>query len=65
MKITKEMKESINRVRSENNFPDNFKWWETDHEVWIRLNKNTVFAVHTSGIVTKHVQHQVGELESC
>ena len=61
MNITKEMKESIKRIRSENDFPETFKWWETDHEVWIRLNEDTVFAVHTSGIVTKHVQHQLRE----
>jgi len=65
MKITKDMKESINRVRSDNVFPEDFKWWATEHEVCLRLNQNTVFAIHTSGIVTKHVHHQAGELESC
>ena len=61
MKITRDMKESIKRIRAENAFPESFKWWETEHEVWIRLNEDTVFAVHTSGIVTKHVQHQSRE----
>ena len=42
MKITRDMKESIKRIRAENAFPESFKWWETEHEVWIRLNEDTV-----------------------
>jgi len=52
MKVTDEMRKAVKRVRSENDFPADFKWWERDHELYMRLDDKTVYAVHTSGMVT-------------
>jgi len=54
MIATKEMQDAVKRIRTENDFPADFKWWETDHELYMRLDEKTVFAVHTSGMVTVH-----------
>jgi len=52
MKVTDEMRKAIRRVRSENDFPEDFKWWERGSEVYMRLDEKTVYAVHISGLVT-------------
>ena len=54
MKITSEMKASVKRVRAENDFPADFKWWERGHELYMRLDDKTVYAIHTNGLVTVH-----------
>ena len=54
MNITSEMKASVKRLRAENDFPKNFKWWERGNELYMRLNESTVYAIHTSGLVTVH-----------
>lgn len=56
MKITDEMRRAVKRVRSENDFPVDFEWWERDHELYMRLDEKTVYAVHTSGVVTLYKQ---------
>ena len=52
MKVTDEMRKAVTRVRSENDFPADFKWWERGNELYMRLDDKTVYAIHTSGIVT-------------
>ena len=52
MNITSEMKASVKRVRAENDFPADFKWWERGNELYMRLDEKTVYAVHISGMVT-------------
>ena len=54
MKITSKMKASVKRVRAENDFPADFKWWERGNELYMRLNDKTVYAIHTRGLVTVH-----------
>jgi hypothetical protein len=54
MKITSEMQESVKRVRADNDFPADFKWWERGDELYMRLNESTVYAIHASGLVTVH-----------
>lgn len=54
MKLTGEMIESLKRVRAENDFPEGFDVWGGHNELYLRLDANTVYAVHTSGIVTEH-----------
>jgi len=54
MKLTDAMLESLKRVRAENEFPKDFDFWGGKHELYLRLDENTVYAVHTSGIVTEH-----------
>jgi len=57
MNITSEQKKAVDRIRKENTFPTDFKWWVQGSEVFLRLDKKTVFGVHTSGVVTKHIQN--------
>ena len=54
MKITSKMKASVKRVRAENDFPADFKWWERGNELYMRLDDKTVYAIHTNGLVTVH-----------
>ena len=52
-----EMRKAVRRVRSENEFPEDFKWWERGSEVYMRLDeKPTVYAVHSSGLVTVYAE---------
>ena len=55
MKVTMEQKNSVNQLKQENNFPSDFNWWVKDNDIYLRLNETTVFAVHNSGTVTKHI----------
>ena len=50
-----EQKNSVNQLKQENNFPSDFNWWVKDNNIYLRLNETTVFAVHNSGTVTKHI----------
>lgn len=52
MKVTDEMRKAVKRLRSENDFPEDFKWWRRDHELYMRLDEKTVYAIHTTGMVT-------------
>ena len=52
MKVTDEMRKAVRRVRSENDFPEDFKWWERGNELYMRLDEKTVYAIHISGMVT-------------
>ena len=57
MNITSEQKKAVDRIRRENTFPTDFNWWVQDNEVFLRLDGKTVFGVHTSGMVTKHIKN--------
>lgn len=57
MNITSEQKKAVDRVRRENTFPADFNWWVQCNEVFLRLDDKTVFGVHTSGMVTKHIKN--------
>lgn len=54
MKLTDAMLESLKRVRTENEFPTDFDFWGGSRELYLRLDENTVYAVHASGLVTVH-----------
>ena len=54
MRLTDEMLESIKRVRAENDFPEDFDFWGGSRELYLRLDEKTVYAVHSSGLVTVH-----------
>ena len=54
MRLTDAMLESIKRVRAENDFSEDFDFWGGHNELYLRLDENTVYAVHTSGAVTAH-----------
>jgi len=57
MNITSEQKKAVGRIRRENTFPADFKWWVQGSEVFLRLDGKTVFGVHASGMVTKHIKN--------
>ena len=57
MNITSEQKKAGDRIRRKNTFPTDFKWWAQGNEVFLRLDEKTVFGVHTSGMVTKHIKN--------
>jgi len=52
MNVTNEMRETVKRLKAENDFPVDFKWWQSDNELYMRLNESTVYAIHISGLVT-------------
>ena len=54
MRLTDEMLEAIKRVRKENEFPEDFDFWGGSREIYLRLDENTVYAIHSSGLVTVH-----------
>lgn len=57
MNITSEQKKAVDRISRENTFPADFKWWVQGNEVFLRLDEKTVFGVHASGMVTKHIEN--------
>jgi hypothetical protein len=57
MNITSEQKKAVDRIRRENTFPIDFKWWIQGNEVFLRLDEKTVFGVHASGVVTQHIKN--------
>ncbi len=57
MNITSEQKKAVDRILRENTFPADFKWWVQGNEVFLRLDGKTVFGVHTTGVVTEHIEN--------
>ena len=55
MNVTVEQRQAIERILSDYSLPVDFKWWLNDNELFLRLDEKTVIAVHSSGMITKHI----------
>jgi hypothetical protein len=61
--FTAEQKAAWHKLKDEKTFEDSFNWWQNkvNNELFVRLDAETVFAIHPSGVVTEHI-HKKNEV---
>ena len=60
MEATDEQRKAVEQIRQDYALPTDLRWWVRDSELFLRLDERTVFGVHSSGMITKHINNANG-----
>lgn len=60
MEATDEQRKAVEQIRKDYALPTDLRWWVRDSELFLRLDERTVFGVHSSGMITKHINNANG-----
>jgi hypothetical protein len=60
MKATDEQRKAVEQIRKDYTLPTDLRWWVRDNELFLRLDERTIFGVHSSGMITKHINNANG-----
>jgi len=64
MTITDEQIKAVEQIREDYTLPTKLRWWVRHNELFLRLDEHVVFGVHSSGMITKHINNANGGAQS-